>query len=203
MVKIHRSIITIFFLALTISFNALATPKEASNFISDLADRVINIVKNQSINDKDKETQLNNIFLQAVDTKWIARFALGRYWRTITPTQQNNFLNLYSEYLSGIYVPNFRKYTGNVIKVTGVSQISNEEYLVQTVIIDPINTSEIQINYRLLQQEGFEKFIIFDIIAEGVSLITTQRAELNSVMADGGFDMLVAKLTQKTLASAK
>ncbi len=188
---------------LTLSCNALAAPKEASNFISDLADRVITIVKSQNISDTDKENQLNNIFLQAVDTKWIARFALGRYWRSITPMQQTNFLKLYSDYLIGIYVPNFRKYTGNVIKVTGVTQVNQEEYLVQTVITDPTNTSEIAINYRVLQQDGFEKFVIFDIIAEGVSLITTQRAEINSVMADGGYDMLVSKLTQKTSSSVK
>ena len=128
---------------------------------------------------------------------------MGRYWRAITPAQQTQFLDLYSNYLIGIYVPNFRKYTGNTIKILGATETNPGEYSVQTELTDATNTTDVKIEYRLLQKEGFEKFIIFDIVAEGVSLITTQRAEINSVMSNEGFDSMIEKLTQKTSQEAK
>jgi phospholipid transport system substrate-binding protein len=197
--KINFLILTIFMVISASSYNAEATTKEASNFISDLADRVINLVQNKNINDKQKEDKLNRIFLENVDTKWIARFSMGRYWRQLSTKQQDSFLNLYSEYLIGLYVPNFRKYTsGNIIKVKNSTQVIAKEYVVQTILVDPVSQSNIKIDYRLIQNDGFEKFVIFDIIAEGVSLITTQRAEINSVMASSGFKVLMDKLKQKT-----
>ena len=124
---------------------------------------------------------------------------MGRYWRQLDSTQKNDFLNLYSEYLTGLYVPNFRKYTaGNIVKVKNVTQVSSKEYLVQTILVDAITNSNIKIDYRLIQKDGFEKFVIFDIVAEGVSLITTQRAEVNSVMSSSGFNVLMSKLKNKT-----
>ena len=182
--------------------SAYAAPKDAANFVNDLAARVINIVKRVDIGEKDKEDKLNNIFVQSVDTRWIGKFAMGRYWRNISPDQQAQYLDLYSNYLTGLYVPNFRKYTGNIVKVINATEVRPKEYLVQTELTDELNTINIKINYRLLQNEQeLEKFIIFDVIAEGVSLITTQRAELNSVMAQGDFNALMSLLTRKVAAN--
>ena len=198
--KFFLVLASVFFISLGLVSPAKADTKEASSFVSDLAARVIDLVKRADLDEATKESKLNDIFLKSVDTKWIGKFSLGQYWRSITPPQQDQFLNLYSKYLTGMYVPNFRKYTGNVVKVTGAKELRANEYLVQTVIVDPINSAgNIQINYMLRQDPaGLEKFVIFDVIAEGVSLITTQRAELGSVMANQGFDSMMSLLKRKT-----
>ena len=196
---IKRRFACLFILALLIYTQvAQATPKDATNFVNDLSQRVISIAKRADISAAEKEAKLDDIFIQAVDTKWIGKFSLGRYWRTITPMQQEQFITLYSQYLTSLYVPNFRKYTGNIVRVLNSQEIRPSEYLVQTELTDESNTMNIKINYRLLQNEKeLEKFIIFDVIAEGVSLITTQRAELNSVMDKDGFDGMMRLLKQK------
>jgi phospholipid transport system substrate-binding protein len=190
--------------ALSITQIASANTKDAANFINDLADRVISILKNPQISTKNKEDQLNSIFVKSVDTKWIGKFAMGKYWRSITPTQQEQYLDLYSDYLTGLYVPNFRKYTGNIVKIINVSEVRPKEFLVQTNLTDSLNTMNIKIDYMLIQQDsGIENFVIFDVIAEGVSLITAQRAEVGSVMKDGNFNSLVALLVKKTSEDSK
>lgn len=193
-------LILLFTISMFFSFAAKANEKEAANFINDLASRVIDIVKRGDLSENAKETKLNEIFFRSVDTKWIGKFSLGRYWRTITPEQQKEFLDVYSKYLAGLYVPNFRKYTGDVIKVTNSKEVRPNEYFVQTLLISGENSAgNIQINYMIKQDsKGIEKFVIFDVIAEGVSLITTQRAELSSVMADNGFNKMMSLLKKKT-----
>ena len=190
--------------ALSMTQIASANTKDAANFINDLADRVISILKNPQISTKNKEDLLNSIFIKSVDTKWIGKFAMGKYWRSITPTQQEQYLDLYSNYLTGLYVPNFRKYTGNIVKIINVSEVRPKEFLVQTNLTDSLNTMNIKIDYMLMQQDsGIENFVIFDVIAEGVSLITAQRAEIGSVMKDGNFNSLVALLVKKTSEISK
>lgn len=201
--KYSRYII-IFLTTFMISMKAGANPNEAASFINDLAQRVITIVKQTSTSEKEVEAQLDAIFLQSVDTKWIGRFSMGKYWRTISPSQQEQFLNLYSEYLTGLYVPNFRKYTGNEVKVLNAVETRPKEFLVQTELTDPLKSVNIKINYRLLQKDsGIENFVIFDVVAEGVSLITAQRAEINSVMESGNYDALMKILRKKTAEVTK
>jgi phospholipid transport system substrate-binding protein len=199
-----RNYIFLIITLLSLSSLAQADTKEAANFVNDLSQRVISIVKNTSLNDKEKEARLNSIFIEAVDTRWIGKFAMGKYWRSIAAEQQKPFLDLYSNYLTGLYVPNFRKYTGNIVNVIGAKKVRDKEYLVQTELTDEMKTMDIKIDFRMLQDEKeLEKFIIFDIVAEGVSLITTQRAELNAVMAKEDFNALIRLLVQKTSSSRK
>lgn len=182
-----------------ISSSAEATEKEAMNFINDLAERAMDVVKKKDLNNDVKEKRLTEIFLVSVDTQFIGKFSMGRYWRAITPAQQAQYLKLYSQYLTGMYVPNFKKYTGNnVVKVLGAKKVRENEYFVQSQIDSGSGANNIQINYMLRQDpKGIEKFVIFDIIAEGVSLITSQRSEIGSIMDDGGFDHLISLLNRK------
>lgn len=200
--KILKSLLILLLMLTSLSFSSIARAdaREATNFINDLANRVIDIAKRNDLSEDVKEQKLNKIFFESVDTRWIGKFSLGRYWRVITPDQQKEFLDTYSQYLAGLYVPNFRKYTGNVIKVTNSTEVRPNEYFVQTVLVSGSNAAgDIQINYMMKQDpKGIEKFIIFDVIAEGVSLITTQRSELSSVMSDNGFNKMMALLRKKT-----
>jgi phospholipid transport system substrate-binding protein len=193
---------TIIFLLLSVfAFNsAHANEKDAANFVNDTANRVIEIVKRTDLEEGMKEARLNEIFQKVVDTRWIGKFSIGQYWRTLSSDQQNEFLDLYTKYLTGMYVPNFKKYTGNVVKVTSAKELRPNEFFVQTVIVNPVDTrGNIQVNYMLRQDsQKLESFVIFDIIAEGVSLITTQRAELSSVMGSKGFDEVINSLKKRT-----
>lgn len=179
---------------------AMATEQEAMNFVNDLASRAINITRSTSLSDADKEKKLTDIFLKAVDTQFIAKFALGKYFRTLTPAQQKEYLSLYSQYLINMYVPNFRKYTGNVVKVINAKEVRANNYMVQTELGGGTSQQNIQINYLMRQDpKGIEKFVVYDIVAEGVSLITTQRDEIGGVMTDnnGDYSKLIELLKQK------
>lgn len=189
-------------LTLTLSsFNiAKASEQEAMNFVNDLASRAIDVTKSETLSSQAKEQKLTDIFLKAVDTRFIAKFALGKYWRPLTPAQQSSYLDLYSKYLIDMYVPNFRKYTGNVVKVLNAKEVRENEYFVQTELGGGTSEQNIQINYMMRKDpKGIEKFVIYDIVAEGVSLITTQRDEIGSIMTDnnGNFDDLMNLLHKK------
>jgi phospholipid transport system substrate-binding protein len=195
MLRIQKFLISILF-ACCLSTSAFANTKEVADFINDLSHKVIDIIE-QNISESEKEAMLGGVFISHVDTPWIGKFAMGKYWRTVPKDQQKAFLNLYSNYLTELYVPNFRKYTGNVIKIINSKEVRPKEYLVETTLTDKTNSLNIKLDFRLIEKNQ-GKFFIYDIIAEGVSLITTQRSELNSIMAKEDFNSLIRLLVQKT-----
>jgi phospholipid transport system substrate-binding protein len=198
-----KPIITLFItciLSLNIQADENISNEQAKLFISKISDDTISTISDKSLSDNEKEQKLTDLFTNSVDLKWIGKFALGRYYKTLSPEQKTKYESLFSKFLINNYVPNFRKYTKETIKVTGVSTFSSNEFMVQTEIIRPSKES-IKVNY-MIRNKSDNQYLIFDIIAEGVSLINTQRSEFNSLLASGDVNSLINMLEEKVGNSA-
>lgn len=176
--------------------NAIASDNPAYNFIDNVSNDALQIIKS-NISAAQKEEKLVDLFVASVDTKWIARFAIGKYWREATEQQRDNYINVHRKFLLSNYIPKFKEYTNQRIKI-GKSYAdgkSDNEYVVETQIISKDGTA-VNISYKVRKSED-GKYMIFDVIAEGVSLIITQRSDFASILARGGVDVLIKKLGEK------
>jgi len=200
-VKYKKHIVAVFAaLALVLSAlnYSLASTKDASKYVYEISNEVLTLIAREDINDAQKQEKLRVIFKKVVDTEWIGKFALGRYWKVATPAQQKEYLELFGNYLADIYVPNFKKYTSQKMKIVNVTETGANEYLVQTELSEPLSNYSVKINYRLIKKGGdYKDFAIFDIAAEGISLISTQRAEFSAIVARSGLNSLIDNLRSK------
>lgn len=177
-----------------------ANEEQAKKFVSTMADKVILIVQDASLSDAAKEDQLVKIFNDNVDTDWMGRFALGRYFTRLNDGEKKHYLKLYHDYLLNNYIPRFREYTGEKIGVAGASAIENGEVMVNTTIHSPKASKDVLVDYRLKQQG--DSFRVVDIVAEGISLITTQRTDFGTSIANDGTEAFFARLEAKSKKSA-
>jgi phospholipid transport system substrate-binding protein len=184
---------TLLTLALMVS-NVQASTDEAKHFIEGIINSTVKVLKNNSSNDVD--AKITKIFEQNVDINWMAKFALGRYKNIVEANEYQRYEQTYKAYLIASYLPNFRKYHNETVHINNVKTIAENEYVVET-IIKRIEGEPIAIAYAIRKQGG--KFLIFDIIAEGVSLITTQRADFNATMSDShnSINTLISMLASK------
>lgn len=173
--------------------SADAGQDKAEVFVSHLIDKVLKIVKDKDRSTEEKEAELVSIFNEAVDAEWMGRFALGKYWRTLTSQQQKDYLDSYRDFLVYSYVPRFREYSDHSVTITGTRQ-ENSDYTVET-IIESNGDAPVKVDYRLAAHG--KKLKIIDINAEGVSLITTQRSEFASVISRESVDAFIEKITSR------
>jgi phospholipid transport system substrate-binding protein len=166
----------------------------AQDFVKSVSNQALDLIKNKTLNDKQKEEKLISMFENVVDTKWIGRFALGSSWNSATDEQKKQYLELHHKYLINSYIPKFRQYTNQEIKFKKFYTESKGEYLVETEIVQA-DAPSINVNYKV--RETGSKYQIYDVIAEGVSLITTQRSDFAAILSRGGIDDLIAKLKDK------
>lgn len=162
-------------------------------FVTSVRDAVLNIINSKS-SDADKHNDLNRIFLETADTQWMGKFVLGRNYTNLTPEQQKIYSDAYSEYLASSYVDRFKQYNGETINVSGVKP-NNNDFNVDTVIDRP-GKAPVNVTYRIRKIE--ECYKVEDIVAEGVSLIQTQRQDFAATFNSRGFDGLVELLKDKT-----
>jgi len=189
-------IFIISFLILLIQINltlAQDNTKDTKVFVEKVFRESISISKSKSLNDKQKENQLSDLINESVDTNWIAKFVIGKYWRQITKQQQRDFIDLYQSYLIKTYIPKFKNYGGGDIKVNKIIQQRENIFFVQAEFDD--NEGQIvNIDFRVVKKNN--ELFITDIIAEGVSFIVTQRSEVGSSISNKGFEEFMKQLEE-------
>ena len=189
-------LLSIILILFSFSANAqVSAPKDAGNYIELLGNSTLVIVTSTAT-EVEKESKLTSLFQQAIDTDWIGKFVLGRYWRIATPEQQNTFLIVYKKYLIQNYVPYFKNYTGEKFSVVSVKPMGDDADLVSTNILHA-DGHVTRVDYRVTNL-GNNTFVIRDIVVEGVSLITAGRDEFGSVISRVGIDGLIEMIKNKT-----
>lgn len=182
------------FVLVLVALPALASEKEAKAYVDSVSDRVLTIIANEKLGHSEKQQKLISLFEQTVDTKWIGRFVLGRYYNTATPAQKKSYDDVYRDFLIRSYVPRFKEYKGEKIELGEVRKDGKNEYVVKTNIVAE-NEPAIRVDYRVRETGG--SFRVVDIISEGVSLINTQRSEFGSVVSREGMDYLIEQLENR------
>lgn len=141
--------------------------------------------------------RFRELFSQHFDVPDIARFVLGRYWRLATPSQQQEFVKLLTDYIALVYANRLAEYSGETLRVTDTRPAPDGQ-LVSSEIIRTSGQPPARVDWLLTPQNGTYK--INDVIVDGVSMATTQRSEFASVIQRNGGQVqgLITALRKKT-----
>ena len=122
---------------------------------------------------------------------------MGHFWREATEDQKARYLKEYQKFLILHYTSRFTQYTSGTFKVTNSRDDGDSEFTVSMELkADEPNAEPVLVDYRIRKEDS--GFKIFDVIVEGVSLITTQRSEFASVITNNGIDYLINQLIAKS-----
>ena len=145
--------------------------------------------------------RFHELFREDFDVPGIARFVLGRYWKTATPEQQEEFVRLFEDYIALVYSNQLAAYSGETLRVTG-SRTSGEEAVVASEIIRPTGAPPVKVDWHLTDRNGAYK--ISDVTVDGISMAVTQRSEFASVIQRNGGQVanLIAQLREKTASAS-
>ena len=188
-------------LVLTVLFCAAprqAAAQDARAFIAKLGESAIQVL-GPSASPEQRLTRFRELFHDDFDIPGIAQFVLGRYWRTATPQEQQDFLGLFQEYLVRAYSARLSEYAGEPFRVTG-SRPNGEESVIASEILRP-NGSRLAVDWYVVERGGSHK--ITDVHVGGVSMKVTQRDEFASVIQRNGgrVEALITQLRQKVAAA--
>lgn len=175
-----------------------ATGEEASAYIQHLGDAALEVISNNKASKAQKQSGLEKIFAANVDFPWVGRFVLGRYWREASDAQKKRYQEYYKSFLILHYTSRFSDYSSGTFKVVTAKDDGDDEFSVGMQLqAGDGNSDPVYIEYRVrAENKGFK---IFDVIVEGVSMLTTQRSEFASVITTKGLDYLIEQLASKSL----
>ena len=128
------------------------------------------------------------------DLRSIARIVTGRYWRQLSSEQKAQFLATFTELSIATYAHKFDGYDGEKFESVSESDMERGDKLVRTVL-RKADGEEVRFDYQMRKKEN--KWMILNIIADGVSDLALKRSEYTGVLRREGIDTLVNKLREK------
>jgi phospholipid transport system substrate-binding protein len=171
---------------------------DAAGFLVSLTDRAINELADASVPVDERKTRFRKIFKESFDIPAIGRFVLGRYWRSASDEAQREFLTVFEDVMVERFAPQFEGYAGTRFQIGVIREVQEDNQLMVSSTIAPPNAEVAQVDWRLRNDGG--RFMILDVVAQGVSMALTLRSEYATVLKNSGgkIDALIALLRQRT-----
>jgi phospholipid transport system substrate-binding protein len=158
-------------------------------------DNVLTIVDNKTLQPQERRTQIRQAVLQRFGFEEMAQRSMGPHWRTLTPQQRQEFVELFTDLLERSYINRIANYKAGPQGVRYPKEdITGDQATVHTEITtehgEPVN-----VDYRLLHKDGDWK--VYDIIIEGVSLVNNYRTQFNTIILKDSYAGLVKQMRTK------
>jgi phospholipid transport system substrate-binding protein len=160
--------------------------------------RQINKEKNLS-SQKDAENQKHaQSALVWLNVAEISQKALGKHWAKRSDPEQKRFQVLLGELFLYVAFPSSAKFFAELNLVYGKTKEEKQRTVVPLTVVHE-KEGEVDIDFRLTQTE--ERWLVVDVVLDGVSMRNNLRSKFYKVIAKKGFNELMRKMEKKLKAS--
>ena len=141
--------------------------------------------------DQDLVDAVRLFLVESTDVHYAARLIFASYWETATPEQRDRFIKAFNNQVTNLlvkFVPDVD--FGSVRIDPFLGDVEETPLMIRTTF----RTSDKQtIHFVLVIHERNGRWLIFDVIAEGVSYVKTYRYQFTSEIADTGLDAMIKR----------
>ena len=156
-------------------------------------EKALDILNNPAYQGEERRQKVKDIVDPYFDYQEMAKRSLGPAWGKLSAGQRHEFVALFSQLLEASYSDKIEKYAQRV-KINYTGEILEGDYAeVRTVVVKA--NDRIPLNYRLLNEGGTWK--VYDVVIEGVSLVSNYRSQFSRIIHESGYAELVKRLKTK------
>lgn len=159
-------------------------------------DEVVRIVTDKTMKNDDHKRR--NALKKSISTVFnyseMAKRSLGKHWSQRTAAEQKQFSDLFASLLENSYASKIESYNNEKI-VYLKETVDGDHAEVKSKVITA-KRDEYTLDYRLARLNG--KWSVYDVVIEGVSLVSNYRTQFNKIITANGYPELVKKLQTKT-----
>jgi phospholipid transport system substrate-binding protein len=115
-----------------------------------------------------------------IDFKLVTMYSVGRPWLDMSPKMQDDLTEAFIKLLERSYLKKIPAYGGQDVVYTK-ELVQGTKAKVFTELVD--KDKKIVVEFRLKTVDN--QWMIYDVVAEGVSLVSNYRSQFSQVLADG------------------
>ena len=141
---------------------------------------------------------VNEAILPSTDFEKISSLVLGKLWKTATPDERERFKKEFQTLLVRTYSRAFVEFKDWSIRYLPIEmEAEATKVIVKTEVLQP-GLKPVAVDYRMLQTDGDWK--AYDILIEGVSLVTNYRTTFSTeVQNKGSLNAVIDSLAKRNV----
>jgi phospholipid transport system substrate-binding protein len=161
------------------------------------ADKVLDVLRDPALKaeaaKKTKKDKLRAISEKMFDFTELSKRTLARNWSKFNPEQQKEFVDLYTSLLEDAYANKIMAYTDEKIVFSTEVALTEKTVEVRSMVLR--KNGDVPIYYRVIMKDG--SWRVYDIVVEGVSLISNYRSQFREILANKPPESLLETLRKK------
>ena len=180
-----KIILALFFLCVFAgNASAVLADHSPTDRVKAATDELIKVLSDQTMQDPAEHDEAISRLLKAagkyIDFREVTKMSVGRPWLKMSPQMQIDLTDAFIQLLERSYLKRIPAYGGqNVIYKNEL--ISGRKAKVFTEIIDKDKKIVVEFRLKIIK----EQWMIYDIVAEGVSLVGNYRSQFAQVLHKG------------------
>lgn len=127
------------------------------------------------------------------DFRLMSRGALGKHWRKATEEQKEKLAHEFQELLVRTYATTLLNYSDQEVEYLPYRGKPGDKRVTVSTRVHDGGAPPVPINYRLYRQDNGD-WKIYDVVVDGVSLVSNYRGNFAAEVKKGGIDGLIATL---------
>lgn len=169
----------------------------ATEALKGTINEVIRILSDQDMKKPERAQERRKLLEKVVGDRFnyeeMAKRTLAAQWQKLNDKERAEFVNLFMKLLTNSYADKVEGYTGE--QVHYLNERHEGDYAeVRTKAIS--GKAEIPLDYRMLGKGG--DWRVYDVVVDGVSLVSNYRGQFAKIIRTSGYDDLVKQLREKS-----
>ncbi len=185
-----------------LSFGVTVSSAQEGSTVTDevkkVVDEVIRIVTNKELkkpqNARERRAEMKKAIGSIFDYGQMTKLSMGIHWKERTPAEQKELVKLFETLLENSYATKIESYNNE--KIIYLKEDVEGDYAEVNSRVITEKGDEFSLVYRL-GKEG-NKWMVYDVVIEGVSLVSNYRSQFNRIIEEQGYNELVKKLQTKS-----
>jgi phospholipid transport system substrate-binding protein len=184
-------------LMFAVVFAAASAWASVTGDVKQTVDQVVSIVADANLkkpqNEAKRRAALKSTIGRIFDYGEMAKRSLGVHWKKRSSAEQKEFVGLFATLLENSYANKIESYRDE--KILYDKETVDGDYAEVKSRVVTAKRDEYTLDYRLLKQGG--RWMVYDVVIEGVSLVSNYRNQFNKIIRNQGYAELVKKLKTK------
>jgi len=134
--------------------------------------------------------------LPYIDTYRMAKYVLGKHWRSASDSQRKGFVDAFTNTLIRSYAQNLLKLDIESVDVKPVRVEKPGRVTVPSSVLQA-GGNQADVNYRAYLNKKSQKWMLYDVSVEGVSMLLSYRKAYGSEISKKGLSAVILEMQAK------
>ncbi len=184
-------------LGVLITFSANAGQESARLAVERFHDTLLSVMKEaENLGYEGRYEWLTPVIKESFNLPFMTSRSTGRHWKKASSGDHQALIDAFTNMTIANYASRFDGYSGEIFEMVEVTEGPRDSILVKTKIVKD-DGEKVALNYVMREFDG--QWQVIDIFLKGTfSELATRKSEYSSLIRDGGFPKLIARMKEKT-----